>query len=1422
MDSFTRLFEAAHAGAYGMNTLPEPSRAQRETDDYTKGHGSFQGIPVVIENPRGSMRKWSADDGTSGENLQTAHYGGFAGVTGADGDELDCYIGPYPEIDQVFVINQFVRGAWDEHKVMIGFPDRRTAESVYLSNFKPGWPGLNSCVACTVDQLKWWMANGDLSKPLTPEQLPNEERKAMEKVLWDSAEQPQPKGATLAQVLYAIREHDKDDVLIFDAVTMADILEDSDGVIQLDALVLPYRKLERQMAILQKLLNRVGGDLSVLAMQVTDPFKRNGTTNIAAIFELSDGQTLTIFFHNPDVTPGKIMPSDELVSWKWMLNKKDVTIVVAPERGRDLNVRSVAARVMMLAKKNSARFQTANAKRAAVMEAIDTLKGEFETKTETLNGLLSEIADLEVKVATKPPKAADPEPQAAAEPEVPLATQVAAAMEPDEKTVAQTAIDNQDNATLDAIQAALDAQIDALSLEDLRQMAIYEPTSIAGGDKLDEYDLRAKLKQMHPDDIQTSLGYLATLRESIAAEEAARAAAAAAQPELPLEPVAVVVPQPEPVIETPVGIDPEAVAAVPAADGAPDITYRAVDDMFTAFYPETAAGQEAWKSIAEQTDGTGKVLHAQVEGTIQQLREAGYTVAEAPAPVAASADDLFAALAEPDAAAVVAVAAEPEAAAPAAVDIDSLPGVVSAEVPFDGIADTSRWLVMNAPRPLVGDTVLDNGPMLEGRFYALIDLSDAGAAQAITENRSNGAVAVFAADKATQIAMALQTIDAEYLPAYLEMSAQERDESIGSQLADLNKGKTYGELKALAAKGMPEGAAPVYVEPPHKSEQVLDALADLGWIKTEHGTVKKDVGGGDTSGELNPEGNRYVFAQFDDTARYLALMSGFDTVFDIDTRDGTAHDLALAFNTRTMEWAASTAYQAPTPEPEAAPGLSVEERIARAAEMGAQAFADGLGSAPALNPAVMPLIAGLPVGGGTNDILTAYTKAWHTANAANARIAPEAAPPKLQFAQLGPYTGFVHDGKVVTENNGYQPLAKGWKLYSDEDVIAFKNAKRSTNAGAVGIAMRAFEASPQEYIDRAESWQAAINAKPEPVSQASRGKGMKALERLTAFMPSAQRRVIGQMMAGEEGQHFIDKAIEWAGVIDMMPKTYEQDGKGLSAVAYLHYFSGGSDFYITEKDKTGNGTKQAFGLAVLNGRRDDAEIGYISIDELVRNGVELDLYWEAAPIGYLKDPDWQPETDEPEAAPLVPAAAPEPAPEPIPEPAPASAQPAAPVDMENYIKVSADSIAELRRVDVYRVLNSLAADNIDGVTRAALANWIIANRPDLTAEVTSVMAEEWPGELDSTAVDPVVPVDQPLPEGTNAVPAAAGEGDDPLRAADLAFLSDVTEGRIDMWTNDPSERIEAIVQKYGDDAAVVDAARAAINAYVDEMSKSLN
>jgi len=118
-------------------------------------------------------------------------------------------------------------------------------------------------------------------------------------------------------------------------------------------------------------------------------------------------------------------------------------------------------------------------------------------------------------------------------------------------------------------------------------------------------------------------------------------------------------------------------------------------------------------------------------------------------------------------------------------------------------------------------------------------------------------------------------------------------------------------------------------------------------------------------------------------------------------------------------------------------------------------------------------------------------------------------------------------------------------------------------------------------------------------------QAIQALRFLQSFMPSSQLLVLTEAIQGEEKDHFEVLLIELMERIQGMPKTYETDGLGLEAVAYLHYFANGADFYITEKDMEPDQV-QAFGLADLG---QGGELGYISITELQANGIELDLYW---------------------------------------------------------------------------------------------------------------------------------------------------------------------------------------------------------------------
>lgn len=135
-----------------------------------------------------------------------------------------------------------------------------------------------------------------------------------------------------------------------------------------------------------------------------------------------------------------------------------------------------------------------------------------------------------------------------------------------------------------------------------------------------------------------------------------------------------------------------------------------------------------------------------------------------------------------------------------------------------------------------------------------------------------------------------------------------------------------------------------------------------------------------------------------------------------------------------------------------------------------------------------------------------------------------------------------------------------------------------------------------------------------------------AMQTLKYFIGQSQLSAISSAAKGEEKQFFMEKMVALAERIKAMPQSYDTDGQGANAKVFLHYFRGASDWYITEKDKGSADDEnpgeqlQAFGYAILNGDKEMAEMGYISIAELIKSGVELDLYYTQQTIGEIKGP----------------------------------------------------------------------------------------------------------------------------------------------------------------------------------------------------------
>lgn len=148
------------------NANPNPSAAQKSAGNYRKGHIVLHGLNITIETAAGNKRRpeWDA----------LRHHYGYIKRTksDADGDHVDVFIGPDPNSELVFVVDQVKPGGrFDEHKCMLGFTNAAEAKQGYLANYNRGWTGFGGMKTLTIEAFKRWLAEGDTGKRAVPQQM---------------------------------------------------------------------------------------------------------------------------------------------------------------------------------------------------------------------------------------------------------------------------------------------------------------------------------------------------------------------------------------------------------------------------------------------------------------------------------------------------------------------------------------------------------------------------------------------------------------------------------------------------------------------------------------------------------------------------------------------------------------------------------------------------------------------------------------------------------------------------------------------------------------------------------------------------------------------------------------------------------------------------------------------------------------------------------------------------------------------------------------------------------------------------------------------------------------------------------------------------------------------------------------------------
>ncbi len=102
-----------------------------------QGHAEFQGIQIAIENRKGSVRKGTDKDGKPWRTVMRMPYGFVKGTKGADGEEIDCYIGPHKNAPNVYAVHQHKSDGtgYDEDKLIFGVRSKEEASKRYLQHY---------------------------------------------------------------------------------------------------------------------------------------------------------------------------------------------------------------------------------------------------------------------------------------------------------------------------------------------------------------------------------------------------------------------------------------------------------------------------------------------------------------------------------------------------------------------------------------------------------------------------------------------------------------------------------------------------------------------------------------------------------------------------------------------------------------------------------------------------------------------------------------------------------------------------------------------------------------------------------------------------------------------------------------------------------------------------------------------------------------------------------------------------------------------------------------------------------------------------------------------------------------------------------------------------------------------------------------
>lgn len=175
----------------------------------------------------------------------------------------------------------------------------------------------------------------------------------------------------------------------------------------LEAIVVDkFSKTEHRMKAVVRTLNRHLADsgISALDPQIGTPRKSGGWAYVTVQIPFSDGQSVSVIFHAPEGDKRRISENDTIIAFRWLLNRRDITHVVAPEDGSEVSLEALAKRISQLVVKNSERFQRTQKEAETERRELEALKqavSEAEQKQADMMNTAAELNDKAVSLEAK-------------------------------------------------------------------------------------------------------------------------------------------------------------------------------------------------------------------------------------------------------------------------------------------------------------------------------------------------------------------------------------------------------------------------------------------------------------------------------------------------------------------------------------------------------------------------------------------------------------------------------------------------------------------------------------------------------------------------------------------------------------------------------------------------------------------------------------------------------------------------------------------------------------------------------------------------------------------------------------------------------------------------------------------------------------